>query len=296
MGAFPGSIHAIPIHEGIPWQIGLAKNEGNVMAQWILNLTGRVIVCHSIRCLTPAEAALSNEVEQEKRTTFNAAIQVALGDSVSLPAAQPTSELTTDSMEDYWDLEPYEDEVKTLAIPEADFVDAFGKLILQQSFADTLIGDKVLLPHDDIHALATVMGRSVYLDGKVIRIHNENPLLNTMIYECEFPDGTTKAYAANTIALNIFMELDADGFSSAFMYHIVDHKRSGDAICMENKYFKTRSGTKCLRQTTVGWKLLVQWSDDSHQWIDLKILKESNPVQVTEYAKSRGIEGKPAFE
>jgi hypothetical protein len=71
---------------------------------------------------------------------------------------------------------------------------------------------------------------------------------------------------------------------------------TNDAIHMEDKYFKTCSGTKRLCQTTVGWKLLVQWSDDSHQWIDLKILKESNPVQVAEYAKSCGIDGEPAFE
>jgi hypothetical protein len=50
-----------------------------------------------------------------------------------------------------------------------------------------------------------------------------------------------------------------------------------------------------MRQTTVGWKLLVQWNDGSHQWIALKILKESNPVQVAEYAVARGIGNKPAF-
>jgi hypothetical protein len=31
------------------------------------------------------------------------------------------------------------------------------------------------------------------------------------------------------------------------------------------------------------------------QWIDLKILKESNPVQVAEYVTARNIADKPAF-
>ena len=44
---------------------------------------------------------------------------------------------------------------------------------------------------------------------------NENPLLNTLLYECEFNDGTTTEYAANKIASNIFLESDADGFSSS---------------------------------------------------------------------------------
>ncbi len=31
---------------------------------------------------------------------------------------------------------------------------------------------------------------------------------------------------------------------------------------------------------TLGWKLLVKWADGSCQWMDLCLLKTSNPVQV----------------
>ena len=87
--------------------------------------------------------------------------------------------------------------------------------------------------------------------------HNDNPLLNTLVYECVFDDGTTREYAVNTIASNIFMESDADGFPSSFLYHIIDHKSSGGAIKMADKYITTKTGTRRLRQTTVGWKFLV---------------------------------------
>jgi hypothetical protein len=50
-----------------------------------------------------------------------------------------------------------------------------------------------------------------------------------------------------------------------------------------------------MQQTTKGWKLLVQWHNTLRQWIDLKILKESNPVQVAEYAASCDIHEHPAF-
>jgi hypothetical protein len=76
------------------------------------------------------------------------------------------------------------------------------------------------------------------------------------------------------------MESDADGFSSSLLYHIVDHKCSGEAIRMADKYITTKTGTNRMGQTTVGWKFLVEWANSSWQWIDLKILKESNPVQV----------------
>jgi hypothetical protein len=50
-----------------------------------------------------------------------------------------------------------------------------------------------------------------------------------------------------------------------------------------------------MRQTKVGWSFLVKWGDRSQQWIDLKILKESNPVQVGEYVIARGIKDEPTF-
>ena len=64
---------------------------------------------------------------------------------------------------------------------------------------------------------------------------------------------------------------------------------------MADKYITTRTGTRRMRQTTVGWSFLVKWGDGSQQWIDLKILKESNPVQVGAYVIARGIQDEPAF-
>jgi hypothetical protein len=50
-----------------------------------------------------------------------------------------------------------------------------------------------------------------------------------------------------------------------------------------------------MRQTTQGWKFLVQWTNGTCQWIDLKISKESNSVQVAEYVTASKIADKPAF-
>ena len=127
----------------------------------------------------------------------------------------------------------------------------------------------------------------------MIGTFNDNPLLNTLLYECEFEDGTTRAYSANTIASNIFAESDADGYLSSLLYEIVDHKSSGEATRMADKYFITKTRTKRMHQTTQGWKFLVKWTNGTRQWIDLKILKESNPVQVAEYVTAREIAEEP---
>jgi hypothetical protein len=80
------------------------------------------------------------------------------------------------------------------------------------------------------------------------------------------------------------MESDADGYLSNLIYEIVDHKSSGEATKMADKYFITKTGTKRMHQTTQGWKFLVQWANGTRPWIDLKILKESNPVTAWDIA------------
>ena len=86
---------------------------------------------------------------------------------------------------------------------------------------------------------------------------DSNPILSTLVYECEFNDGTIKEYAANIIASNIYEEGDADGFSFLLLHQIIDHKFSEEAIKLVDKYITTRTGTRRLRQTTVGWSFLI---------------------------------------
>ena len=278
--------------------LGPAKNEGNAMAQWVLKSNGNIVPRRTCRHLTKAELAPSNEVESRKRAAFDTSITQCLGDSFTLPPT-PTDPVKSDSANPQggdFDFEPYEDDVdEPLYVPAADLVDNKGRPILQESFADRMINAEVVLPHGEMNSLAKVVRQSVDGDGKVIGSFHENPMLNTLVYECEFEDGTTKEYAANIIAENIFYDSDPDGHRNRTMVTIVDHKRSGEAVRKSEGAYKIASGQKRLRQTTVGWKLLVKWSDGSKQWIELKVLKQSNPVQAAEYAVSRGIETEPAF-
>ena len=288
--------------------LGPAKNEGNAMAQWVLTSKGTVVPRRSCRRLTPGELASSNEVERRKRALFDDAIRSKLGDSLfeELPpgvdAPRGTKRdsqgnaIADSDVDDGWSYEPYEDEEEQPArIPEADVLDATGKPLLQQSMADQLINAEVLLPQGEATSLARVVRTAVGSDGKVIGEYNDNPVLNTLIYECEFPDGTVKEYAANQIAESIFDQADPDGHRSRMLKAIVGHKSSGLAVKKVDKYITTKSGQQRLRKTTVGWKLLVEWNDGSRQWQDLSLLKESNPVEIAEYAVGASIDDEPAF-
>ena len=76
------------------------------------------------------------------------------------------------------------------------------------SAADILVNDEVLLPQGEEMRLAKVLKRSLDSDGKVIENYNDIPVLKTMLYDVQFPDGSVKPYSANLIAENILTQVD----------------------------------------------------------------------------------------
>jgi hypothetical protein len=46
----------------------------------------------------------------------------------------------------------------------------------------------------------------------------------------------------------------------------------------------------------VGWELLVEWRDGSTDWVALKDLKDTNPIELAEYAVANKIAEEPAFK
>ena len=120
--------------------------------------------------------------------------------------------------------------------------------------------------------------------------YHDNPFLNTITYDVEFPDGQVKEYGTNIIAENMLTQVDLDGYSLSLMDSIIDHQRNpSQAIPIEDKYITTKSRQKWLRKTTKGWKLLIKWKDKSKAWINLADKKEVHPVEMAEYARVRGM-------
>ena len=76
--------------------------------------------------------------------------------------------------------------------------------------------------HEDEMVTGRVVGRTVHPDGKTHGKYNDNPYLNSMKYDVEFPDGQTKEYAANTIAENIMAHVDQDGYSTSCLLYTSD--------------------------------------------------------------------------
>ena len=72
--------------------------------------------------------------------------------------------------------------------------------------------------------------RSVDSDVKVIGNYNELPILNTMLYDVQFPDGSINPYSANLISKNILMQADSDGLHHQLLEVILDNSNDKRAI------------------------------------------------------------------
>lgn len=271
--------------------LGPATGEGNEMAQWILKANGKVVPRRTVRPLSRNELDTSTDKGKTikgQMELFDAMVRTKLGG----PVDPKTDSEPAEPIESYED-----DDEQPFAIPVVeDPVDANGELINQQPIYDTLINAELMLQNAGESQPARVTGRAVNPhDGNIHGTWNENPIMNTIMYDVEFPDGTVKEYAANIIAENILSQVDDQGFTITNLDSVVDHRRSALAIPDDEMYVRSKNGEKRLRKSTYGWDIKVRWHDKSEQWLPLSVMKESNPVEVATYAMSRNIANEPAF-
>ena len=101
--------------------------------------------------------------------------------------------------------------------------------------------------------------------------------------------------SANLIAQNLFSQIDEEGHQHILLDDIIDYRRDERVIEKADAFVVMRNGVKWQCQTTQGWQLLCQWKNGSTNWVALKDMKNSYPVQVTDYAKANWINEEPAF-
>ncbi|KAI2494561.1 Reverse transcriptase (RNA-dependent DNA polymerase) [Fragilaria crotonensis] len=161
---------------------------------------------------------------------------------------------------------------------------------------DQYLNSEFLVNNDGETAMARVVKRARDNNGNPIGKRHPNPLLDTREYECELEDGSLMRYHANVIAENIFAQCDDEGRRHAVLAEIVDHKADKRALRTDNGYVTTKRGRRVPKKTTKGWKILCQWKDGSTDWVDMRYVKDSNPIELAEYAVANRIQEEPAFK
>ena len=94
---------------------------------------------------------------------------------------------------------------------------------------------------------------------------------------------------------NLWSQIDSDGRFGKLFKGISSHRKNDNAVSKENVWITMENNVKKRLITTKGWDLLVDWDNGTQSWLPLHAVKQSNPIEVAEYAISRGIHEEPAF-
>ena len=261
--------------------LGPSTDIGPAMTCKLLNIKGNYIHRSTVRALTDDE--LADTLEIKEREAFDQAIEIKLG-----PAAKPE-----DFGQEVLDCDTpqgtlYEDDSGggTTPIPDRDDI--------SDDHYDQYLSADVLLPTRGKYQTGKVTRRKRNADGNIKGQAHKNAKCDTREYVVTFPDGAEAEYSANVIAENMYAQCDLDGNQYLLMKAIVDSKSDKSAISVKDMYV-TENGKTYLVKSTKGWSLCIQWRDGSSSWEPLSAMKESNPVEVAEFAVSQGIDHEPAF-
>jgi hypothetical protein len=183
-----------------------------------------------------------------------------------------------------------DDEVPPSKMPDVDDINKESDVDNYDQYG----GAHVRVPIGDEIKSGKVVRRKHELDGTARGRANANPMLDTRNYEIQFSDGRSDEYTANVIAENMYAQCDIEGSQFSLMEGIIEHKTDGHAVAPADMYIKNGSNKK-VRKTTKGWHLCVDWKYGTTSWESLEDLRESNPVEVDEYAADKSLLNSPAF-
>ena len=161
---------------------------------------------------------------------------------------------------------------------------------------DTYLNMELALPRDDEGPeFARVTKRLRDKNGIPIGTSNDNPLLDSRIYEVEYNNGHKASLSANSIAQNMFAQVDDEGNRFVLLDSIADYRTDGTELKQQESIIISKNGGRRRKETTKGWEILLQWKDGSSTWEAMKDIKQSYPVDLAEFAIQKGIAEEPAF-
>ena len=269
--------------------LGIAHSSSNLMTFHILPESGIPIMAGTVQRVTELEKA--TDATQQRIRQFNQKIQDKFKEGRLASGDTPQLDDWSDLFEDDPDFaEEFNRLFDNAEVPEADDV-------FDPDCYDNYLQMEVAIDKGGEHPeIARVTKRLKDHRGNPIGTANDNPILDTRMYEVEYADGHKQALSANVIAENMLATVDEEGHRHLILDHIIDFRKNGDALSQEEAFILTSNGTKRRKETTKGWEILIQWKDGSTTWNKLKDVKDSYPVELAEFSTLHKISEEPAFK
>ena len=282
---------------------GVTTPIGSGHTYYILNSKAQIISRSSVTHLTDDEL----HETKEQRNTFDNVIQSLIGDynksKVKNHEADPAIPYkdfiinSKDDPDDEYEHDLQVNEVFTVdneeSLPDVDSEEYHDLITAEVN--DNILGTSVLLPVNGELIEGIVKSRKQTSDGKLlVGKSNNNPLLDTRIYNVEFPDGGMEEFTTNTIIESLIEHTDENGMNVGYIQGIIDHRRNDNAVKLEDLKDQPDQNRRRVI-TTKGWDMLVEWEGGTTSWIPLKDLKAADPLQTAEYAMVNNLDKEPAF-
>jgi hypothetical protein len=268
--------------------LGISHRVGSDMTYWVLTQAGNVLARSTVQHITSSD--MNKERTKQRIQEFDTAVAERMADEnfvLMEPGVFYMDDVDVPEPVVHGEI-PHDDEYGNMIQeprPEVDDIDTY----------DRYLNSEIVVDREGEQVRARVVKRARTEAGAPIGRAHANPLFDTREYDCIFDDGTTERYTANIIAENLFSQCDSEGRSFLVLKEIVDHSRDQSAIPISDGFTISYNGNKVPKKTTRGWKLLCQWKDNSTSWVPLVDLKDSNPVELAEYAVANRIDQEPAF-
>ena len=268
--------------------LGVSHKIGRLMSYFVIKSNGEVISRSSVQRVTNLE--LETDENKAIFAEFDKSIAARFKEDVrKYNAEKPDLEHWADFANDPDFVEEFQKVMDNPDIPEAE---DYTPEVLE----DTYVNMELALDRGgDAPEFARVRKRLRDANGIPIGVANDNPLLDTRIYEVEYLDGYKASLSANEIAQNLFAQVDEEGNRYVLFDSIIDHRKTSEALNKEDAFIKSNSGGRRRKETTKGWEILVQWKDGSSTWETLKDMKNCYPIQTAEYSQQANINNEPAF-
>ncbi|GFH50430.1 hypothetical protein CTEN210_06904 [Chaetoceros tenuissimus] len=269
--------------------LGPAHEVGQSFCHWVLLSNGSFIARSSV--IPKPDYELESDELKRRTKIFMDCIHEKIGNTkVPIYNNIYPQRVYYDAFDD-----PVEDDESQLPYGEEQHEDVIDRYL---EALDNYINSEVIMPDKDGTAVLTkVKGRKRDAAGNPVGEANENPILDTRVYELEFPDGRIEEYAVNMIAENLFEQADEDGWDSGIIEEFLDIRKDASIAVPKEQgtYFNSARGERNV-VTTKGWEVQVKWRDKSTSWISLKAAKEGDPLGLAELAVALKVQDEPAFK
>ena len=229
------------------------------MCWYIIRDNGEYLARSSVIAVDELSKETNEVKEQMHKFTKNLESRIGNNLIPTFEVAHPENVYYTPfgtTVKDDWEELPYGDDFTTLKMGNVD--DGYLESL------DDLIGTQVTLPgKDGIPLLTTVKRRKLDHKGQPIGVSNTNPIIDSRIYELEFPDGRVEEYSVNVIIENMLDQIKSNDWDANMFEEVTSMRKNHDAINKGPGAYVTINGFRRPIITTKGWSVQIKWKDGS---------------------------------